>query len=214
MFRPLKITFHLDGTGIYYDPSEPIMLDSLLAAALCRWHVHGEPPARDESPFDIPLPIKKWYIAGSWGWHASALFPDDTRLDSMQYFRKRFRQSRVELTEGSPNLTNGPYREWNMPLPLLLVLRMTCYAFGDRKQIKRTLNRDIKYLGKKRAHGRGAVVSVEVEEIAEDYSLIKDGCAMRWIPFESGGRLVRPRPPYWNLIGRVKCCEIGDAISM
>lgn len=214
MFRPLEITFHLDGTGIYYDPSEPIMLDSLLSAALCRWHVHGEPPARDEPPFDIPLPIKKWYIADSWGWRASALFPDDASIDSMQYFRKRFRQSRVELTEGSPNLTNGPYREWNMPLPLLLVLRMTAYVFGDRKQIKRTLNRDIKYLGKKRAHGHGAVVSVEVEEIAEDYSLVKDGCATRWIPFESGGRLVRPRPPYWNLIDRVKCCEIGDAISI
>lgn len=26
-----------------------------------------------------------------------------------------------------------------------------------------------------------------------------------------GPRLVRPRPPYWNIVGRVACGEIGDA---
>ena len=210
MFRPLKITFHLDGTGVYYDPAEPIMLDSLLAAAVCRFHVHGEPPARDEEPFDIPLPLRKWEMGGTWGWRASALFPDGDTAESLQHWRKRFRQNRVELTEGSPNLTNGIYRDWNMPLPLLLTLRMVAYAFGEAGRIRRELRRSVKYLGKKRAHGRGAIIGIEVEETPEDWSLVKDCATMRWIPSPDGTCMVRPRPPYWNTVGRVLCAEIGN----
>jgi hypothetical protein len=209
MFRPLKITFHLDGTGVYYDPCEPLMLDGILAAALCRWHVHGEPPARDEEPFDVPLPLKRWEMGGTWGWHASALFPDGATAESLHYWRKRFRQIRVELTEGMPNLTNGTYRDWNMPLPLLLAPRMVAYANGERARIRRELRRSIKYLGKKRAHGRGAVVGIDAERMQADWSLYKNGTAMRWLPSSDGVRLVRPRPPYWNTCGRVMCEEIG-----
>lgn len=207
MFRPLKITFYLDGTGIYYDFYEPIMLDALLAAALCRFHVHGEPPGRDEEPFDVPLPLKRWKIEGTWGWHASALFPDGSTAESVQFWRKRFRQSRVERTTGSPNLTNGTYRDWNMPIPLLLTQRMVGYAFGEMGRIRHELRRSIKYLGKKRAHGRGAIIDIKVEEVNKDFSLKKDGVTMRWLPSQKGTRLVRPRPPYWNICGRVTCAE-------
>jgi hypothetical protein len=213
MFRPFKVVFHLDGTGVYYDPLEPIMLDALLAAAVCRWHVHGEPPARDEEPFDVPLPLARWEIGGVWGWRASALFPDGPTVESLQFWRKRFRQSRVEMTEGSPNLTNGTWRDWNMPLPLLLCPRVIGYAVGEVGRVRRELRRSIKYLGKKRAHGRGAVLSIEVEETGEDLSLERDGGAMRWLPAANGMRLVRPRPPYWNTVGRVPCCEIGECVG-
>jgi hypothetical protein len=212
MFRPLQITFHLDGTGVYYDPTEPLMLDGILAAALCRFHVHGEPPARDEEPFDVPLPLKRWEIGGTWGWHASALFPDGVTTESLQYWRKRFRQGRVGLTEGSPNLTNGMYRDWNVPLPLLHAPRMIAYAFGEMGRIRRELRRSIKYLGKKRAHGRGAVVLIDVEEAPEDWSLSKDGATTRWLPAPDGTRLVRPRPPYWSTCGRVMCAEIATML--
>lgn len=210
MLRPIKITFHLDGTGIYYDPNEPLMLDGLLAAAVIRWHMHGEPPARDEEPADVPLPLARWQRDGVWGWHASALFPDGDSVESMQFWRKRFRQGRVDLTTGAPNLTNGTYRDWNMPLPLLVVPRMVAYAVGDMGRIRHELRRSIKYLGKKRAHGRGAVVRVEVEPTPEDWSIIRDGRLQRWMPYQDGTRLVRPRPPYWNTVGRVRCAEIGE----
>jgi len=213
MFRNLKITFELDGTGIYYDPCEPIMLDSLLAAAVSRWHVHGEPPARDEEPLDIPLPLKKWHIDGEWGWHASALFPVGDTAESLQYWRKRFRQNRVELSSGSPNLTNGTYRDWNMPIPLLLVRKMVGYAVGDMGTVRRELRRSIKYLGKKRAQGHGSVVGIDVEEIEADLSILSDGKATRWMPKVDGSRLVRPRPPYWNIVGRKNHCEIGEVMT-
>lgn len=214
MMTPLKITFHLDGTGVYYDPFEPIMLDALLAWCAARHHVHGEPPARDEQPFDIPLPLARWHRGDVWGWRASALFPEGDSAESLVFWRKRLRQDRVHLTEGSPNLTNGVYRDWNMPLPLLLCRTMVAYAFGDRRQVRHELVRNVRWLGKKRAHGRGRVVSIEVDRINDDYSILRDGQLMRWMPSEEGSRLVRPRPPYWNICGRVRCAEIGDVMPV
>lgn len=211
-FSPLKITFHTDGSGVYYDPAEPLTLDGILAAASARHHVHGEPPARDEEPFDIPLPLLRWERAGTWGWHASALFPDGDTLESLTFWRKRLRQNRIELTEGSPNLTNGVYRDWNMPLPLLLCRSMVAYAMGERGKVLRELRRSIRWLGKKRAHGRGRVIGIEAETIGEDWSIAKDGVMTRWMPRGDGTRLVRPRPPYWSNCGRVRCNEIGDTL--
>lgn len=210
MFRPMKITFHLDGTGVYYDPYEPIMLDGLLAAAVCRWHVHGEPPARDEAPDEIPLPLARWNIGEHWGWRASALFPEGDISESMQHWRKRFRQNHVELTVGSPNLSQGVYRDWNMPFTLQLAAKMIAYAVGDIRVVKHELKRCIKYLGKKRAHGRGAVTHIDAEEVREDFSISMDGRLMRWMPSETGSKLVRPRPPYWSTVGRTLCNEIGQ----
>jgi len=213
MFRPLRIVFALDGTGLYYDPFEPLMLDGILAAACSRHHVHGEPPGRDEEPFDIPLPLAPWGIGGAWGWCASALFPDGDTIESLQFWRKRLRQNRIEITHGSPNLTNGVYRDWNMPLPLLLCRSMTAYAFGDRRRVRRELIRSVRWLGKKRAHGHGRVVDITVETQDEDWSMYRAGVATRWLPSQAGTRLVRPRPPYWNNCGRVRCGEIGETKS-
>ena len=206
---PFKVTFHLDGSGIYYDPHEPLMFDGILAAACVRHHLHGEPPARDEPCEDVPLPLVRWHLGGTWGWKASALFPEGEQAEGLQFWRKRFRQNRVELTEGSPNLTNGIYRDWNIPLPLLLVPRMVAYAVGDAYEVRRELKRSIRWLGKKRAHGRGRVVSIEVERTDYDWSMYRDGKPTRWLPEADGPRLVRVRPPYWNNTERVACCEVA-----
>jgi CRISPR type IV-associated protein Csf3 len=209
----MKITFELDGTGVYYNPLEPIMLDGILSAALVRHHITGEPPARDEVPIDIPLPLKKTSSNGEWFWKASALFPESETIESMYMIRKRFRQNRIEATVGSPNLTNCAYHDLNMKLPLLLTTRLFAYAVGDIRKVKRELRRNIKYIGKKRAYGRGAVVGIDIEEIEGDNSVCMNGRAMRYIPFKGGARFVRPRPPYWNSIGCVDCCEIGDLLD-
>ena len=211
--KPLKITFEMDGSGVYHDASEPLHLDALLAWALAPFHCKGDAPARDEAPMDIPLPLGRWEMGRTWGWHASALFPDDPQYDALHFWRKRFRQSRAELTSGTPNLQNATYREYNMPLPLLLVPRMVCWAFGDRGRVEQVLRKQVRYLGKKRAHGHGAVVAVRAEWCDEDFSLMRDGRAMRFLPVEGAARKVRPRPPYWNTHGAVSCCEIGDAFT-
>ena len=218
MFRSLEITFTLDGTGVYYDPFEPPMLDAIFCVALARRQYHGEPPARDERPFEFELPLKKWHARGTWGWHASALFPDPDAQETLLHWRKRLRQNRMEITNGSPNLTNGVYRDWNMPLPLLLTRHLTGWCVAETKgdghgiarDIRHELKRSVRWLGKKRSQGRGNIIEIAVEHCDEDCSIDKDGKFTRYMPAEDGPRLVRPRPPYWNTWNRTTCSEIGD----
>lgn len=207
--KPIKVTFHLDGSGVLYNPAEPTMLDGILAWCLSAYHVSGHPPSRNEEPSDIPIPLKKWHMKnGVWGWHASALFPEGQTAESLQFWRSRFREDRIELTSGSPNRTNGTYRDWQMPMPLTLCHKMVAYAVGNRSDVHKILRRGVSYIGKKTSMGKGRVVGIDVEWVDEDYSIRKDGKPMRWYPEEDGPKLVRPRPPYWSNVGRVRCCDI------
>jgi len=90
---------------------------------------------------------------------------------------------------------------------------MIAYAHGDRSTLQKVLRRGVKYIGKKAAYGKGRVTGIDVEWIKEDLSLKMDDRAMRWLPDPNGRRLVRPRPPYWNIVDRVRCCEIGQMMS-
>lgn len=207
-----RIIFHLDGSGLYVDPNEPLHLDALLTWAMApRLGIRGDLP-RDERPQPVPLPLLRHGSDEQWVYRASALFPDGPHGEDLQFWRKRFRQNRAELSTGSPNLTNGTYRDWNTPIPLMLVPRMIAYASGSRTECKRLL-KDVKYLGKKRAHGYGKVIGIDIEEIDHDWSIMRNGVAMRWLPDVRGTRLVRLRPPYWNSVDRVMCCEVGDKIG-
>lgn len=204
-----KITFNLDGCGIYYDINEPLHLDALLAFALAPFQTQQTDIGRDDQPDDIQLPLMRSSVRGHSIWHASALFPVQQGGETLRFWRKKFRQNCIELTSGSPNLQSGIYREYNMPVPLLLAPQMIAYGSGDRGETQHILRRHIKSLGKKRAYGYGKVTSIACEEIHEDLSLIADGIAMRWLPSPDGIRQVRPAPPYWNNIGKVSSCEVG-----
>lgn len=204
-----RVTFHLDGSGVGYDPAEPLHLDALLAwAAAPRMGVRGC-TSRHDPIEQVPLPLDHVILEGHWVWCASALMPVSATGEDVTYWRKRFRQDRATLTTGSPNLTNGIYRDWNTPLPLVLALQLVAYARGDRSRCKRLL-KEVRALGKKRAHGFGKVTGIDYEEMADDWSIVKDGHAQRWLPTKYGTRLVRFQPPYWHPDGRVPCCEVGD----
>lgn len=212
-----KITFDLDGTGVFYDPYEPPMLDAIFAAARARYHVHGEPPKRDEPPDFIPLPLKIWKREGVRGWYASALFPVGEAAEQLLSIRKRFRERRIELTQGTVNIKSGQYKNWNIEMPMLLTPQLYGYfvylADAPLSKFKRDCIRAIKWIGKKRAEGRGCITSLEIEEIEADYSLVKDGRAMRYLPDKNGWREVRMMPPYWNNHDRVRSCEIGEPVG-
>lgn len=209
-----KVIFYLDGSGIHYDPNEPLHLDALLTWALAPRQ--GVRPAltRDDPPEHVDLPLLRQHFAGGlWCWRASALLPEGPLGEDLQFWRCRFRQGRADLSTGSPNLTNGTWRDWNMPMPLLLTRRLVAYAEGNRKECRRLLA-EVRFLGKKRAYGCGRVVGLDLLETAEDWSIARDGLAMRWQPDESGTRRVRLRPPYWNRVDRVTCCEVGDPVEL
>jgi CRISPR type IV-associated protein Csf3 len=214
-FKPLKITFHLDGTGLYYNPCEPIHLDALLAWVVAGYVAPGKCIQRDDVPDVIPLPLAIWSNDKMWGFCASALFSEENIDESVLMWRKKFRENRIEqVANASPNLTNGPYRNYNVPLQLLLTHKMTAWCVGDRRKVL-DLVRRIKFLGKKKSIGLGRVLSIEVLPTEENFSLVNDeGLAMRWLPLETGARLVRSRPPYWNNSDRGNHCEVGETYDV
>lgn len=207
--KNLEITFYLDGTGIIMDPNEPLHLDALLAWALIGNYINLDNIGKSDKPYDCPLPLEKWEINGHWGWKASALFPGEYQYESIQYWRKKFRQKRIEKMKGSVNTVQGIYREHNVPMCLLLTEKMVCYAVGDKEKIEEAL-KEIRYLGKKTAYGKGKIIKIKVESCDDDYSMEKDGKTMRWLPRKKGSRCVRCRPPYWNRIDRITCCNVGE----
>lgn len=208
---PIKITFEMDSAGLHWTPSEPIMIDALLSFACAAHHGCGnEAPDRDEIPTVIPIPLTRHrFKDGLWCWKASALFPEG-ELEDIQFFRKRFRQGRIDLTNGSPNLTNATWKDWQVPVTLNLSRYLVGWAYGDAYQVRRELRRSIKYLGKKRSHGHGRVIGVTVEKTDDDFSLVRNGLATRYLPKRDGFRRVRLIPPYWNSCETVNVCEVGD----
>jgi len=209
--RPLKITFHMDGSGVLFFPYEPTHFDALIAREIKPFQTN-QGLQRDEKPEDLKLPLGKWHRNGYWGWSASAVLPEGNTFESMQYYRKKTRLNRLHLTKGSVNLSMGKYREVNNPMPLTNCLKMVAYAVGNRSRIKQLAKR-MRGIGKKVGYGKGYINDVEVEVIDRDYSCVKDGFAMRFLPDENGMRIGRIRPPYFNQVGCVKTCYVGDVIE-
>lgn len=212
--NPLKITFEVDPAGIIYDPLNPIMLDSLIDWCLSPMVRTGDAPSRGEEPEEIRLPLGTWHIGEYWGWCTSALLPEGDVQETIRHYRKKFRANRVSLTSGMPNLQSGPTREYNLPFVQQLPDKLIAFAVGDRKRINGLFRRNLRYLGQKRHRGMGRIEDYTIEIVDTDYSLIRDGLAMRWLPDPNGLREVRLRPPYWNNNNRVVCCEIGDKYEL
>lgn len=211
----LKVTFELDGTGVYLTPSEPIHIDSLMLWTLVKIKGGTEIDGSRDAPVDnITLPFNTATINGATVWKASALFPDEEAQETLRYWRKKFRTDAADISEGSPNTQNGKYKEWNMPYTLTLAKTLTgwCQAY-DRRSVYRMLRR-IRHIGKKTAYGFGRVCGLTVEECGEDWALERNGTAMRYYPHPLGWKLVRPMPPYWNTNGRVLCLAPGDTLEI
>jgi CRISPR type IV-associated protein Csf3 len=210
--NPIKVTIFIDSKGACIDPNNPMMLDSLLAYCLAPFHTNGIPPDRDQAPDEIPLPLGRWECVDpeSWGWCASALLPDGETIESVYMRRRKMQVNRLELTTGTVNTSIGTMKEWNVPVPITLCQSLTGYALGDRKRVDQVLRKNLKYVGRERQTGHGRVTTISVEWCDEDLSLVQDGKAARFLPCPDGSRLVRPRAPYWNIIGRVPHCDVGD----
>lgn len=212
-FEPLQISFVLEGE-LYYDPQEPPMLDGILSWLLLPFKKQGEERKleKDGQVDEITLPLAIGERNGVRLWKASALFPDHVLTDGLRYWRKRGRTQYMHLLHKSICTTNGACRDYNVPMPVISTNRLICWCVGNKALLKKELRR-LKYIGKKRSQGVGRVSSYTVDHIEKDYSWTKDGMATRWLPDENGNRLVRPRPPYWNMTERVACCEVGDIVA-
>ncbi len=211
-----KITFHLDGKGIAYDPIEPIHFDSLVYYFAAIRHEPGEPPTRTDyiNPAEeLGISIFKTKLNGHEVFRASAIFPEDDRImNDLRHIRKRFRMDRADLC--APRIINQSsqfFKSENIPQNIMLCDRMVAWFYGSRRKVKKEL-KDLKAIGAGRRLGFGRVLSFEIEETDEDRCLEWKGQAMRYYPHPQGLKEVRPRPPYWNVTDKTPCLLPGDEI--
>jgi len=215
-FKPFKVTITIGSNGMYYDPNEPPHLDAIIDWCLrpCKIEKDEDVFEKGIMPKQIGLPLKVATIKGLRVFHASAFFPEGKSFESITHIRKRFRRGFENLFEGNPNTKSGQYREYDMPYPKLHTHKLVAYGFGNVYSIQRLLRENINFIGKKRSIGFGQVITIDVSEIDTDYSFVKDGKAMRFLPDENGTRQCRIQPPYWHDFNRVNTCEIGDKYEL
>jgi len=210
-----KVTFWLDGRGVALNRGEWLHLDGLVswAALYTAGDDIPEVPLADRGDFIEPkLPLEAVEVGGVRIYAASALFVDGDVLYTARWYRKRFNFDRASgVTSGTVLTGGGPYRDANQVTEVILCRSMVAYFDGDLKEVKRLLS-FVGSLGKHRAMGFGRVTDISVEEISDDRSVAYEGRAMRYYPDPRGWRVVRPRPPYWNLTGAVNCLDPGDVI--
>jgi len=210
--EPLRVTFHLDGTGVVWYPSEPMHLDGVLAySALARIGQLTDLAAADE-PIDAALPLARCGSGDSWYWSASVLLPEGPIAESMQMARRRLNTERAELVaDKTINMEVAATKTQNRPWLLQLSTSLVGYCAGELTAVQ-DLCKDIRWLGAERGRGKGRVTSVIVESFPHDRSVTWDGMAMRYLPAARGIRRVRPRPPYWHPAGAVQCLSPGETL--
>lgn len=136
--------------------------------------------------------------------HASVAWLDCNEASTATVY-KRFSEQQSHLIKTDRktiDVSRGHFRAYAMVLPYVPARTATFYARGNLKETLRLLS-FLPGLGKKVAYGYGMIKSVSVEETAEDYSLVKDGVAMRPLPLDLGFKsselmMLAYRPPYWD----------------
>lgn len=214
-FETFKVIFSFDpgNQGVIWNFQNPTMLDSIIAYALAPYksktRYSGNPMDKIDN---FSLPLMKWeYSNAIYGWCASALYIVGDVTVSTEWWRKRFDYDLANgITSGSPNNKMGQYRDHNNPIQKVLCRRIEGYAYGNLGKIAKILKRHVKFIGKKGAYGYGRFDSIDFERINDDFSIVRDGRAMRWLPDPDGIRQVRTLPPYSNRTEITTCCEIGD----
>lgn len=109
---------------------------------------------------------------------------------------ERLRHQRIRLGQ-------GPYRAYMLTQPYVPARRVTFYGRGDLGLVARLVGEYVYALGNDFRIGFGAVRRWQIAETPEDWSLVRDGIAMRPIPVElcadwEDAAYLAYRPPYWS----------------
>jgi hypothetical protein len=130
------------------------------------------------------LPLAAWghgYISGMMVYAASYAIPDEPfEYDTVYWSRRLDPREALRWVDELPRrieVGKGPYRNYYMPLQLLVTAGLTWHVRGDLDEIRRILGR-VQLFGKKRSQGHGRVKRWIVEECSEDKS-VWDGAELR-----------------------------------
>jgi hypothetical protein len=199
-----------------------LALDGILAHLINR-------EQRGEDYYTLPSkePVHKptWYCGMTMPlaqtrdiFHASVAWFDCQEASATTIY-KRFCESQAHLLvtdRRKIDVGRGVYRAYAMRMPYVPARTATFYVRGDLMETLRLLSY-LPGLGKKVAYGYGMYRDVGVEETPEDYSLVKDGVAMRPLPatlFNSNELMMLAyKPPYWDKANVRACVPPGAKVE-
>lgn len=204
---PLRITATLRGGGAL--PNGPIMLDSLLGAAICTRD--GIPPAHMKAelvPLDIPIaksPCGRVYLCSA---SEGVIEANEARFVNRK-FPIAEAQALAAPSFKRIQINGGPCKSYRLPLVLQHYEhdQLRWWAIGD-EHLVRALLALIGYLGKRRAVGHGPVAQWDVEPCepwGHGFPVVREGQPTRPLPtdwpelapdVEQAYRVLLP--PYWR----------------
>lgn len=189
-FSNLKITAAMKNSVVLADP---LRLDCILSAAKAKEILKDEYYTNQKQAGDAGTVIETlsqfidFFDLGKIFYTSFGFFNDDDKEFSISY-SKRWNGLHDELVQfkgkgkAEIDTARGEFKSYHNHLTYKTSKCVTFYARGDKEKISQLLNDYIHFLGKKSSQGFGAVKEWIVEEIEQNYSLIKDGKPMRYIP--------------------------------
>ncbi len=222
-FQPFALSFHMQTPIMLAHPW--LAFDGILAHLLNR-EIRGQDyytlPSKE--PVDSVqqvncMPIRKTICYGYGDvLHASVAQLDVSDVNVATIYKRFDERSchKIDTAMKKLQIDRGHYRAYMMRMPYLPARKITFYINGDVREILRLIQY-LPGLGKKVGYGYGMIKSVSVEETPEDFSLIKDGVAMRPLPcwFCDGEEkmMLAWKPPYWDKRNVTACVPPGAKVK-
>jgi len=206
-YRPLKVEFRLRTPICLTFPF--IFFDGLVAHLMNRYldpeGYRALPSKRAiQEVGDVRIPIKRFNLPnGEYIYHASVSFFDTKNAYTTTIY-KRFCEQFLDLQKikrRKIDTSRGFFKNYAIKLIYIPTRKVTFYTCGDPDALDFLLE-GLPALGKKTAIGFGMIKDYTIREVSDDFSIIKDGRAMRPIPIEvvkSANEIIPMayKPPYW-----------------
>lgn len=161
----------------------------------------GESNIRENS--NVRLPFQRTgHTNGVWYYKCSfAVWPDDI-IEDRSFYVKRFALQRSDYLDITKKRViarkSGAYKNYHIDIYYRHAVNVDWFCRANKEEIENMLQ-FVTHLGKKTAHGWGAVLRWEVTEWVHDWSIRgPEGRLMRSVPVDGDGFLFGMRPSYWN----------------
>lgn len=210
---PLKITIELANKNV-------ILSNNPVDGIIARLYFDMQ---KEEGKFNGDYNQKLDFITMSDGiYHCSNPIYKINFIDN-DFLTKSFDNSMFNEVGDKPNLSavhnklSGRYKSWLESYEITNVDKVFFYIHADYETIIKLFS-NLRYIGKKASLGYGKINKIIIEEIEEDYSLIKDNQAMRHLPaikkyksLENKSKaLMFLTHPYWRKTEKQEVCILPE----
>ncbi|OYT64160.1 hypothetical protein B6U67_00730 [Methanosarcinales archaeon ex4484_138] len=218
-FSPLKIVCELITPIALAHPY--IHLDGLIMHLLLRDILKDDYyNLPSKSPIDFGQYLRPPLKKSGKVYHASVSFFDIQDVYVTTIYKRFCTEYLDHLTAHKKKIRRGTghFKDFMIRLPYIPAKTVTFYANGNIGEIERLLAA-LEALGKKTAYGFGLIRSIEVEEMKEDWSVVKNGKAMRPIPmsmldYAEKQVALAYKPPYWDKRNVAICVPPGAEVRL